>query len=87
MAQKMIDQMKILLLSLENKRDISTQTQSEFRVNLTAKRKFTVYYSKCYKDFVLSFSFSDGKNYIITRDMWLIFRKFIPQIDILLTKK
>ena len=81
----MIDLMKIYLNSID-KKDNSTQTTSEIKVFLTKNKKFTVYYSKCYKEFVLSFSFSDGKNYIITREMWNIFRTFIPQIDIILSK-
>jgi hypothetical protein len=79
MAQKMLDIKKV---SYSNK---STQTieneDGEFCVYMTNNKLFRIYYSKSYKQYVLSFDFGNFKKYIITQSMWIIFRNYIQNID------
>jgi len=39
-----------------------------------------LYYSKCYKQFVISFSLG-SKKFVIDKNKWLFFRLFLKQID------
>ena len=63
--------------------DHTTQTGDlvEFYVNLAKTKTLHMYWSKSYKDYVICLSFSNNKNYIITRQMWKIFREHIIHID------
>lgn len=65
------------------KRSIATQTgdDSEFCIKLSNSKSVNLYYSKSYKQYVLSFNFGNYKKYIITKQMWIILRKFITNID------
>ena len=78
MAQAMID-----LKRIKEKRSISTQTgiSSEFCISLTRSKIARLYYSESYKDYVLCFSFSNSKKFIISKSMWKILRSHINQID------
>ena len=76
MAQKMLD--------LKNyKINVSTQTGeiNEFCVYLSSCKILKLYYSKSYKDYVLSFNFGKSKKYIITKSMWKILYEFLPKIN------
>ena len=71
MAQAMIDLRK----------KFSSQTNEdneEFCVYLNKNKTFRLYKSK---SCVLSFNFGNFKKYIITKPMWVIFRKIISKID------
>ena len=70
MAQAQID----LLKSLHNKND-------EFIGYLSHSKFFKIYYSKVYKDYVVSFNFTNCKKFVITRSMWKNFKRFIGIID------
>ncbi len=64
--------------------NISTQTnedEDEFCIYLNKNKTFRVYKSKSYQSHVLSFNFGNFKKYIITKQMWKIFRSYIPRID------
>ena len=71
------------LYKLRIKKDIACQTGDfvEFSVFLSNSKSVRLYFSKCYKDYVLCIKINKSKKIIITRQMWKIFRKFINQID------
>ena len=70
MAQAQID----LLKSIHIKND-------EFIGYLSNSKFFKIYYSKVYKDYVISFNFTNCKKFVITRSMWKNFKRFIGIID------
>ena len=78
MAQAMIEKLKKL-----QSRDVATQTGNflDFYVNLSKTKHFKLYYSESYKDMVLALNINNSKSFIITRQMWKIFREHINQID------
>jgi hypothetical protein len=81
MAQAMLDKNN---LSFKKFSTISTQTEenpNEFCIYIANNKTFRVYNSKTYKENVLSFNFGNSKKYIITKQMWKIFREYILQID------
>ena len=68
----------------------TTQTNEddkEFCIYMSKNKTFRLYKSKAYKSFVLSFNFGNFKKYIVSKSMWLIFRKYINQIDKLLLEE
>ena len=85
MAQEMINQYK---LELKKKSETkSTQTgELEFMVYLDRTKTMRMYYSESYKDYVLCLHFSNNKRYIITKNMWKIFRKYIELINHVLNR-
>ena len=73
-----------MLTKLNRQTSVSTQTgenDDEFCIYMSKNKTFRVYNSKTYKSLVLSFNFGNFKKYIITKPMWKIFRRHIPQID------
>ena len=64
---------------------IATQTgnSNDLFIYLSDNKSIRVYYSNSYKEIVLSFNFG-SKSFIITRSMWLIFKKNFIKIDNLL---
>ena len=66
---------------------IGTQTieniekDDEFTVYMSSNKTFRLYYSPSYKANVLSFNFGQSKKYIITKEMWNIFRLHVEKID------
>jgi hypothetical protein len=76
MAQRMIDLAKI-------KKSIATQTgeSANFYISLSKTKHASLKYSTSYKDTVLSFNINSSKSFIITRQMWKIFKKHITLID------
>ena len=84
MAQAMLDAKKKNFT-----RTIASQTgeDTEFCIQLSNSKSVQLYYSKSYKKYVVSFNFGNYKKYIITKQMWLVLRKFIPQIDLILLKQ
>lgn len=74
-------------LEFKNKKDISTQTGDfEYFFNLSNYKNVRVYFSKSYKQYVLSINFGQCKKYIITTKMWKQFRRHIKVIDFILSK-
>jgi hypothetical protein len=68
---------------IQNINNKSTQTPEgyEFFFNLTKTKRGHFYYSKSYKDYVLCLEFSNRKKYILTRENWKLFRRYIKFID------
>ena len=69
----MIDKLK--------KKSVSTQTQLDFTFYLSDYKSVRLYYSKSYKDYVLSLALGNSKKFIITKSMWKIFKIYYPLID------
>jgi hypothetical protein len=79
MAQKMLD---IKKNSYATKYTQTVEVDDgEFCVYMSHNKLFRVYFSKSYKQYVLSFDFGNFKKYIMTQSMWIIFRKHIQNID------
>ena len=80
MAQKMIDLMKD---SKKKIKTVATQTgiNDEFCIYLTNNKTIRVFYSKSYKQYVISFNFGNCVKYIITQDMWFIFKNHFDKIE------
>ena len=72
MAQAMIDKLK---------KNVSTQTQFDFTFNLTNYKTVRIYYSKSYKEYVVSLNLGNSKKFIITKSMWKIFKIYYPLIE------
>ena len=74
---------------LKYKKSISTSTQTnnldEFYVNLSSTKHARLHYSESYKDMVLSFNINQSKSFIITRQMWNIFKLHLNEIDKILS--
>lgn len=73
MAQKMIE-LKKLLKPMKNVAIQTDDKDNELYFSLSKSKHCRVYYSECYKDFVLSFNINHSKNFIMTRKMWKIFK-------------
>ncbi len=85
MTQKQIDIFNFMQNTI-NQRTIWTQTgeQDHLFIHLENKKTARIYYSSSYKENVLSLNFGSSKNFIFTKSMWNIFRKYIKTIDNLL---
>ena len=66
-------------------KNASTQTRNsnDLIIYLSDNKSIRVYYSNAYKEVVLSFNF-DSKSFIITKLMWIVFKKHFIKIDNLL---
>jgi predicted nucleic acid-binding Zn finger protein len=76
MAQAQLDRIKF-----QKNVAIQTGDRNELTINLSKTKRFHMYYSKSYKDYVISFNFTNCRKFIISRSMWKIFRKYINIID------
>ena len=63
------------------KKNVSTQTQFDFTFNLTNYKTVRIYYSKSYKEYVVSLNLGNSKKFIITKSMWKIFKIYYPLIE------
>ena len=72
-----------MLLMRPKQVNISTQTGDIFEifVYLAPTKTLRLYFSESYKDYVICLNFSNCKKYIITRQMWKIFRNYLAHID------
>ena len=82
MAQAQIDFFKKQLEKTNNNK--ITQTEIDYSIQLNETKHARIYYSKAYKDYVLSFNINSTKSFIITREMWKIFKLNIIQFDSIL---
>ena len=82
MAQAQIDFFKKQLEKTNNNK--ITQTEIDYSIQLNETKHARIYYSKAYKDYVLIFNINSTKSFIITRDMWKIFKLNIIQFDSIL---
>ena len=72
MAQAIIDKLK---------KSVTTQTQFDFTFHLSNYKSVRIYYSKSYKEYVVSLNLGNSKKFIINKSMWKIFKIFYPLID------
>lgn len=72
MAQAMIDKFK---------KSASTQTEFDFTFFLSNYKSVRIYYSKSYKDYVVSFNLGNSKKFIVTKSMWKILKIYYPLIN------
>jgi hypothetical protein len=70
-------------MRLKKKTTIATQTGDtiEFFGNISKTKYVHFRWSDRIKDYVIVLSFSNLKKYILRREEWQQFRKYIPQID------
>ena len=63
-------------------RDASTDTsdQKSISITLSHSKSVKVYYSKAFKEFVVSFELG-SKKFVFSKKKWLYFRNFLEQID------
>lgn len=54
--------------------------KKEISITLSNSKQINVYYSKSFKEFVISFNLG-SKKFVINRKNWLYFRKFLNDID------
>lgn len=84
MAQAMIDNLKY-------KKKLSSKSEHlktfDFTFNFTNYKSVRIYYSKSYRDFVLSLNLGNSKKFIITKSMWKIFKIYFSLIDKLLSNE
>ena len=81
MAQALIDKLKHL-------KTISTQTSDkELEIQLSHSKIIKVYYSKSFKEYVVSFNLGNSKKFVISRAKWLYLRKFLDKIDKILVEQ
>jgi hypothetical protein len=53
----------------------------EFSIQLNKSKRARLYYSKSYRDYVLSFNINSTKSFIIDRRMWKILKKYLNFIE------
>ena len=81
MAQALIDKLKHL-------KTISTQTNDkDLEIQLSHSKIIKVYYSKAFKEYVVSFNLGNSKKFVISRAKWLYLRKFLDKIDKILVEQ
>ena len=87
MVQRMLDN-KNFESKLKNNKSIGIQTgdENERCLTISDTKKIRLYYSKSYKNYILSFDLNDSKKFILTKEKWLLFRKHIEEIDDIMTK-
>ena len=76
------------LQTLKLSTSVATQTgiNDDLCITLSQSKKIQLYYSKSYKENVLSFNLGKSKKFTLNKKNWLVFRKFLYQIDYSLTK-
>ena len=81
MVQRMLDN-KNFESKLKNNKSIGIQTgdENERCLTISDTKKIRLYYSKSYKNYILSFDLNDSKKFILTKEKWLLFRKHIEEI-------
>ena len=85
MVQQMIDRKKFDF-ELKNK-SVGTQTGdlNERCITISDTKKIRLYYSKSYKDYIISFDLNDSKKFILSKEKWLLFRSHLEEIDEIMT--
>ena len=80
MAQAMINNRK-------KYQDIGTQTGdfNERCITISDTKQIRLYYSKSYKDYIVSFDLNKSKKFILSKKKWLLFRQHIEEIDEIMT--
>ena len=80
MAQAMINNRK-------KYQDIATQTGdlNERCITISDTKKIRLYYSKSYKEFIISFDLNDSKKFILSKEKWSLFRLHLEEIDEIMT--
>ena len=72
MVQQMIDRKKFDY-ELKNK-SVGTQTgdENERCITISDTKKIRLYYSKSYKDYIISFDLNESKKFILSKEKWLL---------------
>lgn len=85
MAQALLDKFNYRI----KKEDKSIQTgdMNERCITISNTKKIQLYYSKSFKDYIVSFNINKNKKFILTKDKWLIFRKHIEEFDEIMTQE
>ena len=86
MVQRMLDNKKFESKLKNNSIGIQTGDVNERCITISDTKKIHLYYSKSYKNYILSFNLNKSKKFILTKEKWLLFRKHIEEIDEIMTK-
>ena len=78
MAQATIDRFKREKPLLKN--DSTDTNDKNISISISNSKSVQVYYSKSYKEYIVSFNIG-SKKFIFTRRKWLYFRTFLELID------
>ena len=75
-------QAQVELLKKKFYKDASTDTNDKMSISITLShsKSVKVYYSKAFKEFVVSFELG-SKKFVFSKKKWLYFRNFLEQID------
>ena len=65
---------------------VQTGVDDDLCISLSHSKRIQLYFSKSYREKVLSFNLGNSKKFIITKKKWMYFRKFLKQIDETMTK-
>ena len=86
MVQEMINKKKFDN-DLKNIKSVGTQTGdvNERCITISDTKKIRLYYSKSYKDYIISFDLNDSKKFILSKEKWLLFRSHLEEIDEIMT--
>jgi len=74
MTQKQIEMQKIF-------NQFNNYVKDEFTFYINPNKYIQIYFSKIYKEHVLSINFGKNKKFVFTKSMWKIFRNYIDKID------
>jgi len=68
-------------------KDVGIQTGdlNERCITISDTKKIRLYFSKSYKNYIVSFDLNDSKKFILTKEKWQIFRNHIEEIDQVMT--
>ena len=80
---KVISNFDQLIRGTRSFQEAKTGNSNDLIIYLSDNKSIRVYYSNAYKEVVLSFNF-DSKSFIITKLMWIVFKKHFIKIDNLL---
>ena len=82
MAQETIELMfQQGLYNKKSKKLKNTKIQNIFILNISHSKSISVFYSKPYKENVISFNLGISKKFILSRNKWFFFREYIDYID------
>ena len=88
MIQSNVEKLSNSSQTIYNTNSVAVQTgiNDDLSITFSHSKKIHLYYSKSYRDYVLSFNLGQSKKFIITKKKWMLFRKYLNQIDETMTK-
>jgi hypothetical protein len=65
------------------KKDVAVQTgdMNEIFISISNTKSIHVYYSKSYKDYIVSFNLGSNKKFILNKNKWKIFYSYSEKIN------